>query len=1297
MGSSDSPFFSFAVPAVPYGDKAPTQISFSASVADSQTTENSFFANVYPPLDGLWEAAQSGAKLNPNWQLLSGADLNYQVFYADIFDPSHWTPASVDPNSEIDLPDENFRITKIVVTDPAGQILVKTDATLPPLYKDIGTYLFSTLAAHTISSGGSGGYKRYYRNPITHEYYGITWPSVYGIPYPDGAALGVQGYFTVDQLEPTYRNIVSYPLYNMLGGDPEAIWYGGGTYEPLIYGASWHGYILTATVFDSNQNSQFVVEGDRVYCFNLVNGGQAWNSGFYPYNNTFDYLVFNGNTLEAKPPQNYLATGSKAYDPVNKLVFTTRGWNWGAGDVYPEISIIQYDYAVTKSFVGIASWPGDPAPAWWNLNQSFNLWYNGTTQQVIMSGSGQTFAIDGYGNLSTPIDPIQPSQANTTVVTLADGTSWVADNWSMGLYYNWPPSAIPPPPSGHAGYIQFFRTVDYSAGIAPTDGDLFGATITTYPVSVSYISPGVIKFTESSVSGRNTTIYERQVNFTFTPKVSIGYEGPFSVGFDKVVDFTSNFYRAYWSPKTKAKYYLLQLEQGQELSVNMDDTLNNIGFYDNCDAYLFRDPYLGGPIVEGSRGLHRWSVENGGYYFLEISNNGPNTSGTFLDSLPIHIRISAPPTPIPLIKEVTSDIVTLNTSALVGLNKPSPAILFSIDLTTSDQVVWKFTPITGSSVSSMMVYQQSNGTVVEYYSKDFNGANEAVINNSQPFIPPQDGTYLVELDGLTDGDSFQFLATHTTVIPPTRLSFPFTYNGTITDGQQDSYGSYCNYFIVTAPSDGDMVLDLVDSNGSGWPIWTAMTLFDTSGNMLVDDGGGGGEMYGNDRHIEYTTGPGVDYIIEVLDRRGNYGRNYTLSGVMFLTTPIVPIPMSIPDSVIASITDLSPRSKINNSFKATYYSITPDSDMTVQVDADSFGAGYTLQLAVYDSTLNNQIVLSDNGSTNQVLFTAAAGIEYIIVAGNTNAADVFNFNLSTSALPPPPPPTRITPTCTVVGNLSSSSARAVTDISKYADFYIFTAPADCTGTFDTVSTNQYDTMLYLYDSTGTVQLTMNDDYNGVYNSHFTYALTGGTDYIVMMTSYDTNVTGDYTLTVTLPGPTITQQPHSDGYSAAIGANLNWSVSGIGSGTLQYSWQSRTPPETNWTNIGNSSSVAIQQLDVAQEVQVTITDSISSVTSDIIQIPAGTYWTAKATRLDSLPVPMMSASPQLTGVPSAIALVGSLFTFSYEVDRNYATDITVTAQGQTWNSTTNIYNVVIVQGEFIPTGPVEIEVTVANNP
>lgn len=150
------------------------------------------------------------------------------------------------------------------------------------------------------------------------------------------------------------------------------------------------------------------------------------------------------------------------------------------------------------------------------------------------------------------------------------------------------------------------------------------------------------------------------------------------------------------------------------------------------------------------------------------------------------------------------------------------------------------------------------------------------------------------------------------------------------------------------------------------------------------------------------------------------------------------------------------------------------------------------------------------GTNSQVIFTVQSGITYLIRATSYASGATGSYTLVTSSSGTTPTGLTLSVPQTRTGTLSSSDGNNPTRSGAFAEDYRLTGLTVGRSVRLNLSAG-FDTYLQLINgSTGAV-IAFNDDFGGTTNSQITFTPQSGVSYLARVTSYNSNTTGNYTL------------------------------------------------------------------------------------------------------------------------------------------------------------------------------------------
>ncbi len=213
---------------------------------------------------------------------------------------------------------------------------------------------------------------------------------------------------------------------------------------------------------------------------------------------------------------------------------------------------------------------------------------------------------------------------------------------------------------------------------------------------------------------------------------------------------------------------------------------------------------------------------------------------------------------------------------------------------------------------------------------------------------------------------------------------------------------------------------------------------------------------------------------------------------------------------------------------ADHYRLVVTPGQPVEVNLTSSSVDTVVQIV---NSATGEIVETDDdggmGTNSRLLFTPAAGIDYLVRVTSYNTGEVGNYTVSVNPSgPPSSTAVELYANDILTGVLGPSDPINPTPLSslpsyndpffaedRFADDYrLLVAP----GNTLTVALNssEFDPFLQLVDGNTGAILDFNDDFSGL-NSQLTFTPMSGIGYIARVTSYAPGDDGSYTISTTL--------------------------------------------------------------------------------------------------------------------------------------------------------------------------------------
>jgi hypothetical protein len=320
-------------------------------------------------------------------------------------------------------------------------------------------------------------------------------------------------------------------------------------------------------------------------------------------------------------------------------------------------------------------------------------------------------------------------------------------------------------------------------------------------------------------------------------------------------------------------------------------------------------------------------------------------------------------------------------------------------------------------------------------------------------------------------------------------------------------GAYADYYHFTLTATATVTIDLTSSGVDTFAYLIAGD--QRSGLVLVsnDDGGAG-----TNARIEYTLSPGTYTIEATTFSRAQATGSYTLQVQTQIDQTCSVLPISIGDHVTGEWSSGSCQSINRPDHYASYYSVQVTTAQTVTIDLQSSTDTY-LFLMDGSEIMGTVLAFDDDGgegTSSRIEYNLAPGT-YTIEATTFGSHATGSYTLSID--------NTMTENCSILtaqavntGSWTATDCEAFHRSGRYADHYHFTIAALADVIIDLESAT--DTYLFLLagqSATGTI-IASDDDGGEGRNSHIEYRLAAG-DYTIAATTYATNATGDYTLTI----------------------------------------------------------------------------------------------------------------------------------------------------------------------------------------
>jgi hypothetical protein len=412
----------------------------------------------------------------------------------------------------------------------------------------------------------------------------------------------------------------------------------------------------------------------------------------------------------------------------------------------------------------------------------------------------------------------------------------------------------------------------------------------------------------------------------------------------------------------------------------------------------------------------------------------------------------------------------------------------------------------------LQLINAATGQVIAY-NDDANSSQ-----NSQLMFTVQSGmNYLVRATSYDSNvtGNYSLRASKYTAISRTNLSPGQTLSGnlTSTDGRDTlRFGPYADDYLLTGVTSGQQV----QINLSSSDFDTYLELVNANTGQLID--------YNDDSYnsvnsqLSFTVASGINYLVRATSYDAGVTGSYTISTVG--APPPPPIPnIGINQTVSGSLSNLDVDDLIRSGHYADDYQLNGvTAGQRVQVSLNSWD--FDAYLEVINASTGDRIDYNDDagvGTDSQLNFTAQSGINYLIRVTSYDEGETGSYTLRTNAVAPPP---TITANQNITGSLSTNDAIDPT----YHDDYLLGGVTAGQQIRINLASSSFDTYLQVLDAATGEFIDGNDDANySTTDSEVNLLVQSGTNYLIRVASYDSDVTGSYTLSTntTASVPTIT--------------------------------------------------------------------------------------------------------------------------------------------------------------------------------
>ncbi|MBD2463962.1 pre-peptidase C-terminal domain-containing protein [Oscillatoria sp. FACHB-1407] len=438
---------------------------------------------------------------------------------------------------------------------------------------------------------------------------------------------------------------------------------------------------------------------------------------------------------------------------------------------------------------------------------------------------------------------------------------------------------------------------------------------------------------------------------------------------------------------------------------------------------------------------------------------------------------------------------TKSFTGFVGRNDTDD--FFRFDLAINRDVALSLTSLTGDANVALL---DLNGTVIQNSS-----AGGAIVDQISQSLPT--GTYFVRVTPGAGGNASYRLDLSADLQTPDLSAIGFqqsiqalsTVSGSLSDSDTLNplrFGSYADDYLLNGITAGQSVQ--INLNSSDFDTYLQLVNNATGEEISFNDDANSSL----NSELSFTAEAGITYRVRVTSYGAADTGNYTLT-----TSPASQsIGASAERTGSLSNTD-SNNPLLTGRFFDDYRLTGATVGQEIRIDLESSFDNY-LQLVNADT---GQLIAFDDDTSEvntnaQLIFTVAAGTNYLIRATSFTVGATGNYTLRTR------------PNIDAIAvNQSITSSLDVFDPSNslrsgsYAEDYLLTGVT--AGQPVRVNLDaDFDTYLQLVNAATGALIDYNDDANGTFDSELTFTAQAGIQYILRASSFDSGVTGAFTLT-----------------------------------------------------------------------------------------------------------------------------------------------------------------------------------------
>ncbi|WP_297803362.1 PPC domain-containing protein [uncultured Brevundimonas sp.] len=386
------------------------------------------------------------------------------------------------------------------------------------------------------------------------------------------------------------------------------------------------------------------------------------------------------------------------------------------------------------------------------------------------------------------------------------------------------------------------------------------------------------------------------------------------------------------------------------------------------------------------------------------------------------------------------------------------------------------------------------------------------LNSRLLFTAPTDGSYLIKVSspgGQGTGRYTIALREAEPLAAPTPFTVGETVNGEITDETQIGMSSKpSDRYSLSVVAGRAYQIDMESSDMDSY-----LSLFDAAGKLVQSDDDGGGNL---DASLTFVAKEDATYVIEASALSEGRTGPYSLS-VEEVAAPPAPTPIAMGATVEGELTDDDARKGGSGRYDAYSFSATEGQRLQITLESSDFDA--LLELGKAGDDFDAMVTDDDGagrGTDSRILFDVPETGEYVIRASSYQSDERGGYELRLTDRGPKPERGSVMVGSTVRGSLSDRDNTSEGGIGSGAfyDEYTFHASKDEKLRFILVAPT-FDAVVMVRSASAEGSSWGKQDDDGLSDTHsrLIWSAPNDGEYVVRVTSFQANSTGDYSLIV----------------------------------------------------------------------------------------------------------------------------------------------------------------------------------------